>query len=103
MVERFPTCKSIDLYDYMEQNRVPQLIRFGFNLIENLSITLFVEERNKATSTRSLKFQRLIYNGPTIQIADLSKPYTKETVLRKGFILTFLRGGDVELLFSNGI
>ena len=88
MGERFPTCQSLDLFDYMEQNRIPKLIRFGFHLLENISLTIYLEEKNKAT-TRALKFQRLIYTGPAIYLADLSKPYTKEIVIREGFIIKF--------------
>ena len=72
----------------MEQNRIPKLIRFGFYLLENISLSIYLEEKNKAT-TRALKFQRLIYNGPAIYLADLSKPYTKEIVIREGFIIKF--------------
>ena len=48
-------------------------------MLENISAILFVEEKNKATS-RSLRIKRLIYNGPTMEIADLSKPRINEYV-----------------------
>ena len=78
--EQYPSCQSLDLYDFIEETKIPKTIWFRFNVLENLSAILFVEERNKATS-RSLRIKRLIYNGPTMEIADLSKPSINEVVL----------------------
>ena len=78
--EQYPSCQSFDLYDFIEETKIPKTIWFRFNVLENLGATLFVEERNKATS-RSLRIKRLIYNGPTMEIADLSKPSINEVVL----------------------
>ena len=69
--EQYPSCQSLDLFDFVEETKIPKTIWFRFNVLENLGVTLFVEERNKATS-RSLRIKRLIYNGPTMEIADLS-------------------------------
>ena len=53
-------------YIYLK-NKTPSLIVFTFNVLKNLGVALFTDERNKATS-RTHKFNRLTYSGPTITI-----------------------------------
>ena len=63
---QYPACQNLDLHDYIYfKNKSPSFIVFTFNVQKNLGVCLFPEERNKATS-RSLKFDRLTYSGPTI-------------------------------------
>ena len=66
LAEQYPACQNLDLHDYIYfKNKSPSFIVFTFNVQKNLGVCLFPEERNKATS-RSLKFNRLTYSGPTI-------------------------------------
>ena len=68
LAEQYPACQNLDLHDYFYlKNKSPSFIVFKFNVLRNLGVALFTEERNKATS-RSLKFNRLTYSGPTITI-----------------------------------
>ena len=68
LAEQYPSCQNLDLNDYFYlKNKAPTFIVFTFNVLKNLGVALATEERNKATS-RSLKFNRLTYSGPTITI-----------------------------------
>ena len=68
LAEQYPACQNLDLHDYLYlKNKTPSYIVFTFNFLRNLGVSLFIEERNKATS-RSHKFNRLTYSGPTITI-----------------------------------
>lgn len=50
-VEHFPSCKPLDLFDYFDINaNTPQQIFFEFYLVDNMQVTLILEDRNKATS-----------------------------------------------------
>ena len=68
LAEQYPACQNLDIHDYFHlEYKTPSFIVFTFNFLGNLGVSLFIEERNKATS-RSQKFNRLTYSGPTISI-----------------------------------
>ena len=71
LTEQYPACKNLDIHELFSlKNQTSSYIVFTFHVLENLGIALFVEERNKATS-RSLKFNRFAYSGPTITIGTV--------------------------------
>ena len=73
LAEHYPSCQNLDIHDYIYlKNKTPSLIVFTFNVLKNLGVALFTEERNKATS-RTHKFNRLTYSGPTITIGKDGK------------------------------
>ena len=73
LAKQYPSCKVVDLDDYFDmKNITPLMIFFTFKRVENLGVTLKVEEKNR--SLRSLKSSRLMYTGPILSVPDLSKP-----------------------------
>ena len=62
LAEQYPACQNLDLHDYIYlEYKTPSLIVFTFNFLRNLGVSIFIEERNKATS-RSHRFNRLTYS-----------------------------------------
>ena len=77
LAEQYPSCQNLDLNDYFYlKNKAPTFIVFTFNVLKNLGVALFTEEKNKAAS-RSLKFNRLTYSGPTITLGIDGKMISK--------------------------
>ena len=73
LAKQYPSCKVVDLDDYFDMKKItPLMIFFTFKRVENLGVTLKVEEKNR--SLRSLKSSRLMYTGPILSVPDLSKP-----------------------------
>ena len=81
--EQYPSCKNFDLFDHFKdlKNNTPQIIWFKFKLLHNLSVSLFIEERNKQAS-RTIKAHRLMYIGPTLVMRNMSVSFLHSTVLR---------------------
>ena len=82
--EQSPSCKNFDLFDHFKDlnNYTPQIIWFKFKLLHNLSVSLFIEERNKQAS-RTIKAHRLMYIGPTLVMRNMSVSFLHSTVLRE--------------------
>ena len=81
--EQYPSCKNFDLFDHFKdlKNNTPQIIWFKFKLLHNLSVSLFIEERNKQAS-RTIKAHQLMYIGPTLVMRNMSVSFLHSTVLR---------------------
>ena len=51
LVEQYPSCHTLDLFEtFNVEDITPLQIFFAFDKVENMSVTLLTEERNKATS-----------------------------------------------------
>ena len=68
----FFDCKTLDL-DELNITKSPIEIRLYFIKHENVSIRIYVEEKNKVLRKRFLEKNLLSYNGPEIINHDLSK------------------------------
>ena len=80
----YPACQVIDLADQIHfNNGTPYFIVFTFNKLENLRITLRVEDRKKVLMKRALRSQSNDYDGQALEIDDLALPIVKR------FVLTF--------------
>ena len=56
-VEQFPSCQPLDLFEYFEIDaNTPLQIFFDLYLVDNMQVTLLLEDRNKVTSRSTLKF-----------------------------------------------
>ena len=77
-------CQLIDLLDYfnLTGNNVPMQIYFYLEKTEALGAQIFIEERNKALSKRTLASSMLSYNGPDIRNLDLSVKRFFKVILR---------------------
>ena len=70
----YPTCQIIDFYDYFNMTTFsPPYVYFHPHMVEGLSLTIYVFERNKKTQ-RPLKSSFLSYSGPKISIPNLNEP-----------------------------
>ena len=64
----FPACQRIDLVDQFDlQQHKPQQIFFHISILDDVEVTLFIEERNKALKMRPLKSNMLSYLGPSLK------------------------------------
>ena len=61
----YPSCQQLILSDFFnmsDKNNTPLQIFFQFRIVENLGVSVLIEESNKAVS-RPLKSSMLIYSG----------------------------------------
>ena len=80
----YPNCQYLDPFEYIDfKENVPLEIAFWFNKIENIGVSLFIEDKIKSLRKRSLKSNMLAYNGPEIEIKDLMLPEVVKIVLRQ--------------------
>ena len=80
----YPACQVVDLSDHLHLNNgTPYFIVFRFRNIQNLRITLRVEDRKKALKKRALRSHSNDYDGQPLEIDDLAIPMVKR------FFLTF--------------
>lgn len=78
----YPACQVIDLADHIHfNNGTPYFIVFRFRNIENLRITLRVEDRRKVLMKRALRSQSNDYDGQALEIDDLAIPMVKRFTL----------------------
>ena len=60
IAEQFPSCQPLDLFDYFEIDaNTPLQIFFDLYLVDNMQVTLLLEDRNRVTS-RS-RFENRVY------------------------------------------
>ena len=80
----YPNCQYLDPFEYIDfKENVPLEIAIWFNKIENIGVSLFIEDKIKSLRKRSLKSNMLAYNGPEIEIKDLMLPEVVKIVLRQ--------------------
>ena len=78
----YPSCQSLDLLNYFDMyNSTPLQLFFDFKKLENIGISLFVKERNKALKSRPLKSSMLNYLGVELLNEDLNKTIYLTTIL----------------------
>ena len=82
LIPIYPFCFMLNLNDYLNfLNLSPLLIYFNFNIIENIGVSLFIEDKTKHLSKRTLKSNMLSYMGPQIQIDDLKNSFIIKTMI----------------------
>ena len=78
----YPACQVIDLANYVEfKNVTPYFITFAFFKVENLRITLRIEDKGKSLMKRALRSQSNDYDGQPLEIDDLSTPMVKRFLI----------------------
>ena len=72
----------LNLNDYFDlKNITPLVIRFNFNIINNIGVSLFIEDKTKHLTKRTLKSNMLSYMGAQLQIDDLKNSYIEKTMI----------------------
>ena len=80
IAEQFPSCQLLDLFDYFDMESItPKQIFFNFQKMDNIGVTLLIEERNKMLS-RSVKYTRSMYIGPSMIFNNLANTIRKSYV-----------------------
>ena len=70
-------CQPFDLMDYFNITCLEDpimKIRFKLLKVRNFEVAIYIQERNKALTKRTLKSSLLSYSGPNIEIEDLGEP-----------------------------
>ena len=51
IAEQYPSCQPLDLFDYFNMDaNTPLQIFFNFSIVDNMQVTLLIEDRKKVTS-----------------------------------------------------
>ena len=80
LVHQYYSCQLLDLFDYFDMDTItPKQIFFNFNKVDNVGVTLLIEERNKVVS-RSEKYLRSMYIGPSMTFNNLANIIHKSYV-----------------------
>ena len=79
IIAQFPGCQVFDLIKYL--NVSPRYVRFFFNKIEGIFVSIHVEDRYMTLAKRSLKSQTIDYEGAQMHIENLSLPKYKRFYL----------------------
>ena len=75
IVEQYPSCQLVDLLDLYDMSKIAvKQVYFNFEVVENMGVTILMEDRNRATS-RTIKDNVLMYSGPTLEQSDLKTPF----------------------------
>lgn len=76
LIPQFPACQTVDITQYLNLTgkETPQYVYLEFNKVENLRMTVTIEDRLKMLSKRTLKSNTIDFEGPRIQIDDLMSP-----------------------------
>ena len=80
LVPLYPECQALDLLDYFNftGKSTPQIIEIDVWNLENYGVSVYLLERNKALTRRTLKSNLLAYSGPVIENKNL-----KDSILIK--------------------
>lgn len=79
----FPACQSIDITKYSAFRNLNSLfVVIYFNKLNNLGVSLTIEDREKSLKKRSLRSQTQEYDGSRIDIDDLSSGLYKRLFLK---------------------
>ena len=71
----YPACKNIDISKEWDlRKNTPKFLWFRFKEIQNLGVSLKIEDRRKALSNRSLRSQSVEYTGYPLVIENLLAP-----------------------------
>ena len=55
IVEQYPSCQLVDLLDLYDMSKIAvKQVYFNFEVVENMGVTILMEDRNRATS-RTIK------------------------------------------------
>ena len=66
-------------------------LEFQLNSIKNLGISMMIEDKNKALLKRLMNSQRVAYDGPNIEVENLTKP------LNLRYLVTLSQTIDLEM------
>ena len=73
LIPQFPACQTLNISHYFDLKRdAPTQIIFHFNKIQNLGITVEIEDIRKSLSRRKINSNSFDYEGPPIELKDLS-------------------------------
>ena len=71
----YPFCYTLDLNSYFNiKKQTPLGIYFYFKIINNVEVSLYIEDKHMQLKKRTLKSNMLSYVGPQIKIDDLKNP-----------------------------
>ena len=84
LVPLYPECQALDLLDYFNftGNNTPHIIEIDVWNIENYGISVYLLERNKALTRRTLKSNLLAYSGPVIENKNLEDSILLKLMIR---------------------
>ena len=75
-VEAYPACQVVDLSQYWNMNKIaPYLIEIRVKKIENLGLSLKLEDRETMLMKRTLKSQIMDFEGAPIELEDLNSTH----------------------------
>ena len=76
LIPQFPVCQTIDITQYknLTSKDTPQYVYLNFNKVEDLRMTVTIEDRLKMLTKRTLKSNTIDFEGPRIEIDDLMSP-----------------------------
>ena len=78
----FPGCQNLQLLSKLELKRLrPKQIQIDFYKVDNLGVSLFLEDARKALRKRSITSNRLDYDGPFMEIENLKEPKRQKFVI----------------------
>ena len=66
-------------------------LEFQLNSIKNVGISMMIEDKNKALLKRLMNSQRVAYDGPNIEVENLTKP------LNLRYLVTLSQTIDLEM------
>ena len=82
LTQQYPSCQLLDVTKYFDfQKHTPIQIFIHLSKLDNIGVSIFLEESNKALSRR-LKTNMLSYQGPTFQNNDLSNPVDIQGIVK---------------------
>ena len=76
LVEAYPACQVVDLSQYWNMNKIaPYLIEIRVKKIENLGLSLKLEDRETMLMKRTLKSQIMDFEGAPIELENLNSTH----------------------------
>ena len=86
IVPLYPECQALDLADYFNftGKNTPFIIEIDAWNKQNYGLSVYLLERNKALSRRTLKSNQLAYAGPVIGNKNLEDSILLKVMIRKG-------------------
>ena len=69
---QYPACQTLDISPYFDLTSfVPERIIFHFDVVQNLGITVEIEDIRKSLARRKIDSTSFDYEGPPIELEDL--------------------------------
>ena len=84
----FPGCQNLNLSQFDLNILRPKQILVDFFKVDNLGVSLLLEDKRKALRKRSITSNILDYDGPFMEIENLKEPKRQKNVMKNLFMST---------------